>query len=187
MSALFEPRRELAAGGRFAGALQSRHKNDGGRLRSEFEACRVFAEELDQLVANDLDDLLRRRERGKYLGANGFGADVLDEFVDDVEVDVGVELGDADFAEGFADVFFSERALAAECLEGPLQFFCKVLKHRSVLSVSPHLPPAVGPSAPPAVGPIALARHPCWFAVPWSIHAFGAICCCADTVLDFVR
>ncbi len=54
---------------------------------------------------------------------------------DDVEVDVGFEQGDADFAQGFGDVFFSERALAAEGLEGALEFVCKVLKHRSSSSV----------------------------------------------------
>ena len=50
----------------------------------------------------------------------------------DVEVDVGFEQRDADFAQGFGDVFFGERALAAKVLEGALQFFCKVLKHRSI-------------------------------------------------------
>ena len=91
---------------------------------------------VDQLVADDLDDLLGGRERGEHFGADGFGADVLDELADDVEVDVGFEQGDADFAQGFGDVFFGERALAAEVLEGALQFFCKVLKHRSTTSVT---------------------------------------------------
>ncbi len=53
------------------------------------------------------------------------------ELADDVEVNVGFEQGDANFAQCFADVFFSKRALAAKDLEGPLQFVCKVLKHRS--------------------------------------------------------
>ena len=55
---------------------------------------------------------------------------------DDVEVDVGFEQGHADFAQGFGDVFFSERALAAEGLEGALEFVGKVFKHRSTLSVA---------------------------------------------------
>ena len=65
VAALFEPGRELAGGGGFAGALQAGHENDRGRLRGEFEAGRVFAEEGDELVANDLDDLLGGRERGE--------------------------------------------------------------------------------------------------------------------------
>jgi hypothetical protein len=54
---------------------------------------------------------------------------VLDEVADDVEVDVGFEEGYADFAQGFSDVLFSERALAAEGLEGALEFVCEVFKH----------------------------------------------------------
>ena len=136
MATLFEPGGQLAAGGGFAGALQAGHENDRGRLRGELEAGGVFAEQCDQLVANDLDDLLGGRKRGEHFGADGLGADVLDEVVDDVEVDVGFEQGHADFAQGFGDVLFSERALAAEVLEGALQFVCKVLKHRSDSSVS---------------------------------------------------
>ena len=90
----------------------------------------------DQLVADDLDDLLGGREGGEDFGADGLGADVLDEVADDVEVDVGFEQGHADFAQGFGDVFFSERALAAEGLEGTLEFVCEVFKHRSISSVS---------------------------------------------------
>ena len=51
---------------------------------------------------------------------------------DDVEVDVGLEQRHANLAQGFGNVFFGERALAAKGLEGALQFVCKVLKHRSV-------------------------------------------------------
>ena len=132
MAALFEPGGQLAAGGGFAGALQAGHENDGGRLRGEFEAGRVFAEQCDQLVADDLDDLLGGRKRGEHFGSDGFDADVLDQVAGDVEVDVGFEQGHADFAQGFGDVFFGERALAAEGLEGALQFVCKVFKHRSM-------------------------------------------------------
>ena len=129
VTTLFEPGGELAAGGGFAGALQAGHENDGGRLRGKFEAGGVFAEEGDQLVANDLDDLLGGRERGEDLSADGFDADLLDEVAGDVEVDVGFEQGSADFAQGFGDVFFSERALAAEGFEGALEFVGEVFKH----------------------------------------------------------
>ena len=112
--------------------MQPGHENDGGRLGGEFEARRVFAEEGDELVANDLDDLLGGREGGEDFSAHGFDADVLDEVVGDVEVDVGFEQGHADFAQSVGDVFFSERALTAQSLEGALQFVCKGFKHRSM-------------------------------------------------------
>ena len=100
-----------------------------GGLRGEVEARGVFAEQRDQLVADDLDHLLGGRKRGQHFGADGLLADVLDQFVDDLEVDVGFEQGDANFAQGLGDVFFSERALAAKVLEDALQFVGKVLKH----------------------------------------------------------
>ena len=79
MAALFEPCGKLAGCGGFARALQAGHENDRGRLRGEFEAGRVFAEEGDELVAHDFDDLLGGRERGEDFGADGLDADVLDE------------------------------------------------------------------------------------------------------------
>ena len=67
VAALLEPGGQLAGGGGFAGALQAGHQDDRGRLRGELEAGRVFAEQGDQLVADDLDDLLGGRERGERL------------------------------------------------------------------------------------------------------------------------
>jgi len=63
------------------------------------------------------------------LAPEGFGADFFDEVADDVEVDVGFEEGDANLAESFVDVLVGEGALAAEGLEGALEFFGEVFKH----------------------------------------------------------
>ena len=135
VTALLEPCGQFAGGGGFAGALQAGHENHGGRLGGEFEAGRIFAEHCDELVAHDFNDLLGGGKRGEYLGADGLDANVLDEVADDVEVDVGFKQGYADFAESFRDVFFRERALAAEGLEGALKFVSKIFKHRSNTSV----------------------------------------------------
>ena len=56
-------------------------------------------------------------------------ANVVDQFLDDLEVDVGLEQRQADFAQRFADVLFGQLALAAEILECTLQFVGKVIKH----------------------------------------------------------
>ena len=129
VAALFEPGGELAGGGGFAGALQAGHEDDGGGLGGEFEAGGVGAEGGDELVADDFDDLLGGGEGGGDFGAEGLGADVFDEVAGDVEVDVGLEEGDADLAEGVVDVLVGEGALAAEGLEGALEFFGEVFKH----------------------------------------------------------
>ena len=71
---------------------------------------------------DDFDDLFGGREGGGDLGAEGAGADVLDDLGDDVEVDVGLEEGEADLAEGLGDVLVGDGALAAEVLKGTLEF-----------------------------------------------------------------
>ena len=58
VAALFEPLRELAGGGGFAGALEAGHEDDGGGLGGELEARGVAAEDVLELVGDDLDELL---------------------------------------------------------------------------------------------------------------------------------
>ena len=113
---------ELAGGGGFAGALEAGHEDDAGRLRGGLEAGGVLAEDVDEFVVDDLDDLLGGREGGGDLGAEGAVADVVDELGDDGEVDVGFDEGEADLAQGLADVLVGDGALAAEGLEGSLEF-----------------------------------------------------------------
>src|SRR6266576_4774971 len=88
---LLEPARQLARRGRLARTLQSGHEHDRWRLRGELYACGVFAKDLDKLVAEDLDDLLSGREGGHDFLSDSFGADLIDELLDDLEVDVGLE------------------------------------------------------------------------------------------------
>ena len=73
----------------------------------------MFAEHRGQLVADDLDDLLIGRELQHDFAADGFFADVGEEFVGDTDVDVAFEQGFANFGEGGVQVLFGELALAA--------------------------------------------------------------------------
>ena len=91
MPALLQPVRQLARGGRFAGTLQAGHQHDRRRLRGELQLGRVLAEHLDQFVAHDLDDLLARRECRQHFLADRLRLDLVDELLDDLEVDVGLE------------------------------------------------------------------------------------------------
>ena len=128
MASLFEPCGELGGGGGFAASLQAGHQDDAGRLRAGAEARGVLAEEGDELVVNDLDDLLGGR-RAVATGSEGAGADVLDQIGDDGEADIGLDEGDANLAEGVGDVLVGDGALAAEGLEGTLELVAKSLKH----------------------------------------------------------
>ena len=55
------------------------------------------------------------------LGADGALADAGDEAADDLEVDVGLEQGEADLAQDLVDLGLAEAALAAEALEDPVE------------------------------------------------------------------
>ena len=93
-----EVARELARERRLARALEPREHDDGrARLRPS-ERARRSAEDLDELLVDDLDDLLRRVQRGRDLGAEGALADRSGEGLDRGKGDVGVEEGAADLA-----------------------------------------------------------------------------------------
>jgi hypothetical protein len=57
-------------------------------------------------TSNDLDDRLRRRQRGQHVGADGAFFDLRDEIFDDGEVHVGFEQRDANLASYLVDVGF---------------------------------------------------------------------------------
>ena len=82
-----------------------------------------------QLVMDDLDDLLARRDRAGDLGADGALAHLLDEGLDHLERDVGLEQRAADFAQRRIDVGFAERAAARQSLEDLAKPVAKALEH----------------------------------------------------------
>ena len=78
----------------------------------------LAAEDRDQLVVDDLDDLLGGVQRAADLLAAGPLLDRGDELLDHGQRDVRLEQRDADLARGGVDVGVGEPALAAEVLEG---------------------------------------------------------------------
>ena len=67
---------------------------------------------------------------GQHFLPHGLGLDAVDQLFDHFEVDVSFEQREADFAQGFGNVFLAEPGLAAERLEGALQLFLKILEHK---------------------------------------------------------
>ena len=166
MAALFEPLGELAGGGGFTGALQAGHEDDGGRLGGELEAGGVLAEEFDELVADDLDDLLGGREGGSTSVPRALARMCSMSSLTTLRLTSASSRATRISLSASCDVLFVEGALAAEVFEGPMQLFCKVLKHRSDSSVSEAcggtpggegLPG--GPVTPPALPGIVPAFH----------------------------
>ena len=125
---LRQPLGKLSGGGGFAGALQADDHPDRRRPRSE-QRLGVLAEHGGELVANDLDDLLVGRKLQHDFGADRFLANVGEQFVGDVDVDVAFEQGFANFGQRGVQVLFGELALAAKILKGALKFFGEVFKH----------------------------------------------------------
>ena len=88
-----------------------------------------------------LIDLLGGVQRLGELDADGLLADPGDEAADDLEVDVGLEQGEADLAEDLVDVGLGQAALAAKPLEDAIEPVGECLEH------------AVGQRTGPARGP----------------------------------
>ena len=102
-------------------------QTEGGREAKS--GLGVLAEQLQQLVADDLEHLLIGRELQQDFGAERLGADVREQLVGHVDVDVAFEQRFANAGERGVQVLFVELALAAQVLEDALEFFCEVFKH----------------------------------------------------------
>ena len=90
----------------------------------------VLAEEGDELVVDDFDDLLGGAQRAvRTCRPRDLARMCSMRVSDDGEVDVGFEEGEADLAHGVGDVFVGDGALAAEGLEGALELVGEVFKH----------------------------------------------------------
>ena len=121
LALLLEREAELASRRRLAGALQADHHDDRRRLRTHVDAALRAAHELRELLVDDLDDDLCRRQRLEDVLANRALLDGLDELLDDLEVDVGFEKCHAHLAHRLIDVILRQLAMAAELLEGCLK------------------------------------------------------------------
>ena len=83
--------RQLAGGRRLAGALQANQHHDSRRFGGHRQPRRRGAQQLDQLVVDDLDDCLCRRKTVHDVLADRFFLDRVDELAYDFERNVGFE------------------------------------------------------------------------------------------------
>jgi len=96
MAMLRQPFGKFAGRGGFAGPLQADNHPYRGRPRSK-ERLGVLAEKRSKLIANNLDDLLVRRQLQHDFAAKRLTSDVGKKFVHDAEGDVALQHGLADF------------------------------------------------------------------------------------------
>ena len=74
-----------------------------------------------QLVVDDLDDLLAGREALRHVGAERARPHALDEVLDDLEVDVGLEQREPDLAHRARDRVLVELPAAADVVQSRLE------------------------------------------------------------------
>ena len=79
------------------------------------------AEDGDELVVDDLDDLLAGVDPAEHVGADRAFPNVGDEVLDDLEVDVRLEQGEADLAQRLVEVGLGDARLATKALRDHLE------------------------------------------------------------------
>jgi hypothetical protein len=153
-----EPARELGGGRRLTRPLKAGEQDD--RLALQLELGGLRAEELGQLLMDDLHDLLARVQPFGDLLVERPLTHPRDEVVDDLEVDVGLDQREPDLAHRAGDRLLVEAPALAQAAERRTEPFGKGVEHRaSVDGRSPmsstiaHPHGAIGrdgrPTAPP--------------------------------------
>ena len=122
---------DLGRGGGLAGALQADHQDDDRRDGPEIEIGDGAAQHLDQVVVDDLDDHLARRDRADDVGADRLRPDLVDELADDRQGDVGFEQGGPHLAQGRVDIGLGQRTTPPKLVENIAQTLAKTLEHRA--------------------------------------------------------
>ena len=120
--------RQLGAGGGLARALQA-HDHDDGRRAGQVEVSGLSAEDLDELLVDDLHDLLAGIEALEHVLADGPFPDAFNEVLDDLEIDVGLKQGQTHFAQRGLNVFLGQPGLAPDLAENVFESVCKAVEH----------------------------------------------------------
>ncbi len=126
-----QPISNLGAGGGLAGALQADHQHHLGRRRRERQIDGLAAQQLDQLIIDDLDDHLAGRDAAQHLVADRPVLDRSDEILDDRQRHVGFEQRHPDVAQGRLDIRSTQGAPALQAIEDVAKPARKRIEHRS--------------------------------------------------------
>ena len=122
---------QFPGGRRFARTLQAGHHHHR-RAAHEGQADFGSAEEILQLVADDLRDLLSGRERAEHILPECPLPNAVREFLDHFEVNVGFQESDPDLLQRVLNVPLVEAAFAAQRLEDAIHLVGKVVEHSAV-------------------------------------------------------
>ncbi len=118
---LCQPPPQLRRRRRLAGALEAEQHDDPRPFSGRRQAALRVAEQRQHLVAHDPHDLLVRRQAAEHFLVDRPIAHAIDEGLDDLEVDVGLEQRHANLAQRQLDRLFGQSSLAANLAEDVLQ------------------------------------------------------------------
>ena len=139
VSLLFQPATEFASQRGLTGTLQTGQHHDSRRRLRKMDRASLAAENGDELLVDDFDDLLRRVERLRHLRAASSLLDRGDELAYDRQRDVGLEQCNADLARGRVDVGLGQPPLAAQRLEDRFEAVGEGVEHQALhTSWPPH-------------------------------------------------
>ena len=89
------------------------------------------AQQRDQFVVHDLDDLLRGADALDNFLSEAFAAHILHKILDDLEIDVGFQQRETHLAQTGLNVFLGQLALPAQIAEGGRKSVGKIFEHDS--------------------------------------------------------
>src|SRR6202521_4860329 len=128
--------RKLDGGGGLARALEA-HQHHHARRATVAQTFRVAAEQLYELLLHSLHDLLWSSQPRSDLHTCEPRSHALDEFLDHLEVDVGLEERHPNLPEAGVDVLRAKNPATGDLLEGGSQTLAEGLEHlRSALDAS---------------------------------------------------
>ncbi len=128
-----EPSRELRNRGRLARALQADDHDFDRRLDLQIEFTRRPAHRVLQLGRDETQQVLLRRERAEHFLPERLASDMLDKIANNLDIDVGFEQREPDFAERIFDIALGDSPLALELLEDVFEAVTERIKHKSAV------------------------------------------------------
>ena len=120
---------EFCAAGCFSAALKPYHHDKRRRLGGNSDSAAAFAHDSGNFLIDNGGYLLCRHDGLQDICADCTGADVFNELLHDLVVDVGFKKRTAYFAERLLNVVFGQLAAAAQAVEDVFKPFFKCVKH----------------------------------------------------------
>ena len=136
MAGLAEEEPKLGRGRRLPRALQS-DEHDHRRTVVQVESDPLGPHQFGEGVAHDLNQLLGRGEALQHLLPDRTGADLPDQILDHLVVDVGLEQREPDLAQPGIHVLLRQLPLSAQAGEDPAQPLGQRIEHLTLLDTSP--------------------------------------------------